>query len=78
MPGLVCRPIADARATVPLVAVTARDGATAQTQEFLQLVENLKHRKRFVPLTTVDLTDPPAGAAAVAGEPTWAALQRAG
>jgi DNA-binding transcriptional LysR family regulator len=78
MPGLVCRPVADARATVPLVAVAARDGATAQTREFLQLVENLKHRKRFVPLTTVDLTDPPTDVAAVVAEREEWALQRTG
>jgi len=56
MPGLVCRPLADARAVIPLVAVSARDGVTAQTQEFLHLVENLRHG-RFLDPATVDLTD---------------------
>jgi hypothetical protein len=59
MPGLVCRPLADARATIPLVAVSARDGVTAQTQEFLHLIENLHRSSRLLHPTTVDLTDPP-------------------
>jgi len=48
MPGLVCRPLADARATIPLVAVSARDGVTAQTQEFLHLIENLHRSSRLL------------------------------
>jgi DNA-binding transcriptional LysR family regulator len=57
MPGLVWRPLADAGATIPLVAVSARDGATAQTREFLLLVENLRHRCRLLRSAGVDLTD---------------------
>ena len=49
MPGLVWRPLADAGAAIPLVAVSARDGATAQTREFLQLVDNLRHHSRLAP-----------------------------
>jgi DNA-binding transcriptional LysR family regulator len=59
MPGLVCRRLADARATIPLVAVSARDGVSAQTQEFLHLIENLHHGSRLLHPATVDLTDPP-------------------
>jgi DNA-binding transcriptional LysR family regulator len=62
MPGLVCRPLADPRATISLVAVAARDGVSAQTKEFLNLVENLHHGGRLLhPASvdlTVDLTDP--------------------
>lgn len=57
LPGLVWRPLADDRATFPLVAITARQGITAQTQEFLHLVETLRRGSRFLPLTTIDLTD---------------------
>jgi DNA-binding transcriptional LysR family regulator len=59
MPGLVCRPLADSRATIPLVAVSARDGVTTQTQEFLHLIENLHRGSRLLHPATVDLTDPP-------------------
>jgi DNA-binding transcriptional LysR family regulator len=62
MPGLVCRPLADARATVPLVAVSAGEGVTAQTREFLHMVENLHHGSRLLhPISSVDvdLADPP-------------------
>jgi DNA-binding transcriptional LysR family regulator len=59
MPGLVSRPLADARATIPLVAVSARDGVTAQTTEFLHLIENLDHCSRLLHPATVDLTDRP-------------------
>jgi hypothetical protein len=77
LPGLVWRPVADDRATFPLVAVTAGYGITTQTQEFLHLVETLRHGSRFLPLTTVDLTD------ARVGEPADApaaprTLQRVG
>jgi DNA-binding transcriptional LysR family regulator len=57
LPGLVWRPLADDRATFPLVAVTAGQGITAQTQEFLHLVDTLRRGRRFLPLTTIDLTD---------------------
>ena len=57
MPGLVWRPVADAGAAIPLVAVSAREGATAQTREFLLLVENLRHRSRLLPPAEVDLTE---------------------
>ncbi|HEV3364628.1 MAG TPA: LysR substrate-binding domain-containing protein [Acidimicrobiia bacterium] len=56
-PGLVWRPLADAGATIPLVAVSARDGATAQTREFLLLVENLRHRCRLLPSAGVGLSE---------------------
>ena len=56
-PGVVSRPVADADATIPLVAVSARDGATAQTREFLLLIENLRHRGRLQPPLVVDLTE---------------------
>lgn len=56
-PGLVWRPVADARASIPLVAVSARDGATAQTREFLLLIENLRHTHRLLPAPVVDLTE---------------------
>jgi len=63
IPGLVCRPLADARATIPLVAVAARDGMTAQAREFLHLVETLHHRRRPLhPISVdLDLTDRPRG-----------------
>jgi DNA-binding transcriptional LysR family regulator len=77
LPGLVWRPLADDRATVPLVAVSARDGMTTPTQEFLHLVDTLRHGNRFLPLTTVDLTDPPIGELAD-GRMAPLALQRAG
>jgi DNA-binding transcriptional LysR family regulator len=64
LPGVVCRPVADDRATIPLVAVSARDAVSTQTQEFLHLVETLRHGSRFLPMTTVDVTDPPAGGSA--------------
>jgi DNA-binding transcriptional LysR family regulator len=62
MPGLVWRPVADAGAAIPLVAVTAHDGATAQTREFLLLVENLRQRSRLLP-PSVDVTGDDAGGA---------------
>jgi DNA-binding transcriptional LysR family regulator len=49
MPGLVWRPLADAGTAIPLVAVSARDGATTQTREFLQLVESLRHHRGLAP-----------------------------
>ena len=55
-PGLVWRPLADAGADIPLVAVTARDGATAQTREFLQLVQSLRDHHRLAP-PSVGLAD---------------------
>jgi DNA-binding transcriptional LysR family regulator len=75
MPGLACRPLADARATIPLVAVSARDGASAQTQEFLHLVDSLRHGSRFLRPSSVDLTDRHVGEAGV--QPVPRALQRA-
>ena len=57
MPGLVWRPVADPGAAIPVVAVSARDGATAQTREFLALVETLGQRNRLLPPPSVDLTD---------------------
>jgi DNA-binding transcriptional LysR family regulator len=59
MPGVVSRPLDDARAAIPLVAVGALHGATAQAQEFLHLVHNLHHGGRLLHSATVDLTDPP-------------------
>jgi DNA-binding transcriptional LysR family regulator len=56
-PGLTWRPVADTAATIPLVAVSAREGATAQTREFLLLVENLRQRTRLVPDPTPDFTE---------------------
>jgi DNA-binding transcriptional LysR family regulator len=76
MPGLICRPVADARAVIPLVAVSARHGATAQTQEFLHLVENLRHGSRILHPASVDLTDPRL-CDSTAVQPTPRTLQRA-
>jgi DNA-binding transcriptional LysR family regulator len=59
LPGVVWRPVVDEGATLPLVAVSAAEGITPQAQEFLGLVEALRHGSRFLPITTVDLTDPP-------------------
>jgi DNA-binding transcriptional LysR family regulator len=61
MPGVVCRPLADPRATIPLVAVSAPGGVTAQTDAFLHLVESLHHGNRLLhPISVeVDLTDRP-------------------
>lgn len=77
LPGLVWRPLADDGATVPLIAVSAEEGITSQTREFLHLIETLRHGSRFLPVATVDLTD------AAIGEPADAravgrALQCAG
>ena len=77
LPGLTWRPVADDRATIPLIAVTAGDGMTTQTQEFLHLIETLRHGSRFLPLTTVDLTDPPLGDPAD-GRTARRALQQVG
>jgi DNA-binding transcriptional LysR family regulator len=63
MPGLVWRPVADPGAVIPLVAVSARDGATAQTREFLLLVENLRDRSRLLPPPSVDFATDDAGGA---------------
>jgi DNA-binding transcriptional LysR family regulator len=49
MSGVVWRPLADAAAAIPLVAVSARDGATPQTRDFLQLLENLRRRSPLLP-----------------------------
>jgi hypothetical protein len=69
--------VADDRASIPLIAVTAGDGMTTQTQEFLHLIETLRHGSRFLPLTTVDLTDPPLGDPAD-GRTARRALQQVG
>ncbi|HEY4409366.1 MAG TPA: LysR substrate-binding domain-containing protein [Acidimicrobiia bacterium] len=61
MPGVVSRPLDDARAAIPLVAVAAREGATVQAQEFIHLVQNLHPGGRLLHSATVDLTDPPGG-----------------
>jgi DNA-binding transcriptional LysR family regulator len=58
IPGVVARPLDDARAAIPLVAVAAREGASAQAEEFLHLVQNLYHG-RLLHSATVDLTNPP-------------------
>jgi DNA-binding transcriptional LysR family regulator len=58
MPGVVSRPVDDARAAISLVAVADRDAASAQAQEFLNLVENLHHTGRLLHSATVDLTEP--------------------
>jgi DNA-binding transcriptional LysR family regulator len=69
-PGVVWRPVADAEATIALVAVSARDGATAQTREFLLLVENLKHRSRLQPAAAADVPeDRPDGRVAAEAPP---------
>jgi DNA-binding transcriptional LysR family regulator len=57
LPGLVWRPLADSGTSIPLVAVSARDGATAQTREFLLLVENLRRRHGLVPPAATDPGD---------------------
>jgi len=59
MPGVVSRPLDDARAAIPLVAVGALHGASAQAQEFLHLVHNLHHGGRLLHSATIDLTDRP-------------------
>jgi DNA-binding transcriptional LysR family regulator len=69
MPGLVCRPLDDPRAVIPLVAVSARDGVTTQTKEFLHLIENLHHGGRLLHPASVDLTDPPLEEVAGVREP---------
>ena len=42
IPGVICRPLDDPMAVVPLVAVSARDGAGPQTAEFLRLIADLR------------------------------------
>jgi DNA-binding transcriptional LysR family regulator len=77
LPGLVWRPVADPGATVPVVAVAADNGVSTQAQDFLQLVDTLRRGSRLLPLTTVDLTEPPNGEPA--GAPVLCrALQRVG
>jgi DNA-binding transcriptional LysR family regulator len=72
IPGLVWRPVADDGASVPLVAVSAREGATAQTREFLLLVENLKHRSQLLPTPPSDFPE----AASAPGPGRHAAVRR--
>ena len=57
MPGVVWRPLADVGASMPLVAVSAHEGATAQTREFLLLVERLRNRTPLLSQVGLDLTD---------------------
>jgi DNA-binding transcriptional LysR family regulator len=60
MPGLTYRPINHPRATIPLIAIAARDHTTTQTQDFLNLLTNLHHRDHLHPISTdIDLTNPP-------------------
>jgi DNA-binding transcriptional LysR family regulator len=61
IPGVACRPLADPQATIPLVAVSAREGVTAQAREFLHLIDTLNRGSRLLhPISVdVDLTDPP-------------------
>jgi DNA-binding transcriptional LysR family regulator len=66
MPGVVSRRVDDVRAAIPLVAVAARHGATAQAQEFLNLVQNLNQGGRLLHLASVDLTEPPSERPALA------------
>jgi DNA-binding transcriptional LysR family regulator len=59
-PGLTSRPLNHPRATIPLIAITAHDHTTTQTQDFLQLLTNHHHRNLLHPIPTdTDLTDPP-------------------
>jgi DNA-binding transcriptional LysR family regulator len=48
LPGLVCRPLDDRRAVIPLVAVSLQDGAAPQAGEFLHLIEDLRQRDRLI------------------------------
>ena len=60
-----------------VVAVAAGNGITTQALDFLHLIDTLRRGSRFLPLTTIDLTDPPRGEPAGAlGAPR--ALQRVG
>jgi DNA-binding transcriptional LysR family regulator len=60
MPGLVVRSVADDEAAIPLMAISASEGATAQTREFLVVVENLRHRNRLWPTSPADVPEAPA------------------
>jgi len=42
LPGVVCRPLDDPKAVIPLVAVSSRDGVAPQAEEFLRLIEDLR------------------------------------
>ena len=42
IPGVVCRPLSDPKAIIPLVATSLRNGATPQTREFLRMIEALR------------------------------------
>jgi DNA-binding transcriptional LysR family regulator len=68
-PGVVWRPVADAEATMPLVAVSARDGATAQTREVLLLVEDLRRRSSLQPAAVVDAPEDRPDGPVAAGAP---------
>lgn len=61
LPGLVWRPVDDPAAVIPLVAVSAREGATPQTREFLGLVDQLRHPSRLVPVPAGAATDGASG-----------------
>ena len=57
MPGLVCRPLQDPRAVIPLVAVAVRDGAAPQTEEFLRLVDELRRCEQLTPPSPAKVAD---------------------
>lgn len=79
LPGLVWRSVADPGATVPVMAVAADNAVSTHAGDFLQLVDTLRRGSRLLPLTTVDLTDPPNGQPAGAPRPRpRRALQRVG
>jgi DNA-binding transcriptional LysR family regulator len=67
--GGAWRPVADAEATMPLVAVSARDGATAQTREVLLLVEDLRRRSSLQPAAVVDAPEDRPDGPVAAGAP---------
>lgn len=57
VPGIVWRPLRDSGAAIPLVAVSASEGASTQTREFLLLIENLKRHGPLHPWPQIDVTD---------------------
>ncbi|MDQ1504753.1 MAG: hypothetical protein QOD57_2480, partial [Actinomycetota bacterium] len=57
--GLTHRPLDDPRATIPLVAITARDHTTTQTHDFLHLLANHQRTSLLHPIPPdIDLTEP--------------------
>jgi DNA-binding transcriptional LysR family regulator len=57
--GLTHRPLDDPRATIPLVAITARDHTTTQTHDFLHLLANHHRTSLLHPIPPdIDLTEP--------------------